>query len=80
MNQCAKSTSNEKGDQGDEEDPEFFEELDESDEEEEEQDEFEVGNEYDKNQVACQNHEPTNLKQKTSSCATDVWEHYKPWL
>jgi hypothetical protein len=80
MDQHAMSTSSEKGDEGNEEDPKFLEELDESDEEEEEGDEFKVGDEYDKNRVSCQNQEPTNLKQKTVSHATAVWEHYKPLL
>ena len=80
MDQRMKSTSGEKGDEGNEEDPEFLEELDESEEEDEEGDEFEVGDEYDNNRVSCQNQEPTSLTQKTVSCATAVWEHYKPRL
>jgi hypothetical protein len=80
MDQRAKSSSGEKGDEGNEEDPEFLEELDESAEDEDEGDEFEVGDEYDENQVSRQIQEPTDLKQKTVSRATAVWEHYKPRL
>ena len=80
MDQCAKSSSGEKGDEGNEKDPEFLEELDESEEDQDEGDQFEVGDEYDENQVFCQFQEPTDLKQKTVSHATAVWEHYKPRL
>ena len=80
MDQRAKSSSGEKGDEGNEEDPEFLEELDESAEDKDEGDEFEVGDEYDENQVSRQIQEPTDLKQKTVSRATAVWEHYKPRL
>lgn len=80
IDQHAKSSVSGKGFEVDEEDPKFLEDLHESDEEEEEGDDFEVGDEYDENLVSCQNQEPTNLTQKTVSCATAVWEHYKPRL
>ncbi len=82
IDQHAKSSVSGKGFEVDEEDPKFLEDLNESDEEEEEEegDDFEVGDEYDNNRVSCQNQEPTNLTQKTVSCATAVWEHYKPRL
>ena len=71
--QHAKSSVSGKGFVVDEEDPKFLEDLHESDEEEKEEgDDFEVGDEYDKNRVSCQNQEPTNLTQKTVSCATAV--------
>jgi hypothetical protein len=78
MDQRAKSVSNKRASEGDDNIPEILENLEES--EDEDDDNFEVEDEFDENEVSHPTQEPTDLKEKTVSHATAVWEHYKPRL
>ncbi len=72
MDKRAKSVSNERASDGENDISEIIENLEESEDEDniEGDDNSEVEDEF----------ESTNLKKKTVSCTTAIWEHYKPRL
>ena len=69
MDKWAKNVSNERASEGENDISEIIENLEESEDEDniEGDDNSEVEDEF----------ESTNLKAKTVSCATAIWEHYK---